>query len=417
MIYMHISRFNINLSLKKIFILLFSIVFKINRKNIFLQKIKLILKTKNIILTGQGRSALFYILKNIISKKKKEIIIAPYTLPEVIFCIKYSGGIPIFVDINIHTGLLNLKNLKKKINSKTAGIIITHLYSDLKEYKRLKKFIKNKNCYVIEDSAINFGAEYNNNFIGKDSDFVFFSFNLIKNLNLFYGGMIYARNNQKFLKIQKSLENLNKFPYQEFIKQFLLGITIYLLNKKLVYNFLSKYLFIWFEKKKINYFLKKIYPGKYSKRKNKTPINYSYDFPYYAARLGLEQLKDFKFQNKSRVKVAREYYKKLFKIDGVIVPKINSKFITSVFLEYPIIIKNNKKVELYKFLLSRGIYLRNHWYIDGSKYLKTKIQFKNADYLENNILCLPTNNKMSMQYISLICKEIKNFFQKIDNYK
>lgn len=412
MIYTHISRFSINLSLKKIFIFLFSIIFKINSKKIFLQKLKLILKTKNIILTSQGRSALFYILKSIISKKKGEIIIAPYTLPEVIFCIKYSGGTPIFVDINVETGLLNLENLKKKINSKTAGVIITHLYSDLKEYKRIKKFIKNKNCCVIEDSAINFGAEYNNNFIGKDSDFVFFSFNLIKNLNLFYGGMIYAKNNQKFLKIQKSVENLDKFPFKEFIKQFFLGITIYLLNKKLIYNFLSKYLFIWFEKRKINYFLKKIYPGKYSKKKNKTPINYSYDFPYYAARLGLEQIKDFKFQNKSRVKVAREYYKKLFKIDGIIVPKINYKFIISVFLEYPIIIKNNKKKELYKFLLTKGIYLRNHWYINSSKYLNTKIKFKNADYLENNILCLPTHNKISIQYINLVCEEIKNFFRK-----
>ena len=68
---MNISRFSINLSLKKIFIFLCSIIFKINCKKIFLQKLKSILRTNNIILTSQGRSALFYILKSIISKKKK----------------------------------------------------------------------------------------------------------------------------------------------------------------------------------------------------------------------------------------------------------------------------------------------------------------------------------------------------------
>ena len=45
-----------------------------------------------------------------------------------------------------------------------------------------------KSCYLIEDSAINFGSEYKNNFIVRLV--FFFSFNLIKNLNLFYGGDI-----------------------------------------------------------------------------------------------------------------------------------------------------------------------------------------------------------------------------------
>ena len=408
--YSHISRFSINLNLKKILIFLSSIIFKINCKKNFLLKLKSILKTNNIVLTSQGRAALFYILKSIISDKKREIIISPYTLPEVIFCIKYSGGTPILVDINIETGLLDLESLKKKINSKTAGVIITHLFSDLKNYKNIKKVVKMKSCYLIEDSAINFGSEYKNNFIGKDSDFVFFSFNLIKNLNLFYGGMIYAKDKYKLNKIIKSVENLNKFPLKELIKQFFLGTAIYLLNKKLIYNLISKNLFIWFEKRKLKYFLKKIYPGKYSKKKNKTPINYSYDFPFYSAKLGLEQLKDFKFENKSRIRIARKYYKKLFNIDGIIAPKINSKFLISVFLEYPIIVKNNKKVKLYQFLLSKGIYLRNHWYINSSKYLNTNIKFKNSEYLENNILCLPTHNKISIKYINLICDEINNFF-------
>ena len=408
--YSHISRFSINLNLKKILIFLSSIIFKINCKKNFLLKLKSILKTNNIVLTSQGRSALFYILKSIISDKKREIIISPYTLPEVIFCIKYSGGTPILVDINIETGLLDLESLKKKINSKTAGVIITHLFSDLKNYKNIKKVVKMKSCYLIEDSAINFGSEYKNNFIGKDSDFVFFSFNLIKNLNLFYGGMIYAKDKYKLNKIIKSVENLNKFPLKELIKQFFLGTAIYLLNKKLIYNLISKNLFIWFEKRKLKYFLKKIYPGKYSKKKNKTPINYSYDFPLYSAKLGLEQLKDFKFENKSRIRIARKYYKKLFNIDGIIAPKINSKFLISVFLEYPIIVKNNKKVKLYQFLLSKGIYLRNHWYINSSKYLNTNIKFKNSEYLENNILCLPTHNEISIKYINLICDEINNFF-------
>ena len=144
MIYSHISRFYINLSLKKIFIFLFSVLFKINKKKIFLNKLQKIFKTKNILLTSQGRTALYYILKNIISDKKREIIISPYTLPEVIYCIVYSGGLPVFVDINIKTGLIDLDKLKQNINSKTAGVIITHLYSDCENYEKIRKYIIKK---------------------------------------------------------------------------------------------------------------------------------------------------------------------------------------------------------------------------------------------------------------------------------
>ena len=410
MIYLHISRFSINLSLKKIFIFLWSIISRNNNKKNFLKKLKSILKTKNIILTSQGRSALYYILKNVILEKKREIIISPYTLPEVIFCIIYAGGLPIFVDINIKTGLIDLEKLQKKINNKTAGVIITHLYNDYYNYNKIVKFIKKKGSIVIEDSAINFGSQYDKKFVGKNSDYVFFSFNLIKNINLFYGGMIYAKNNRKFKEIKKNVKNLYSFPPGILFKQFFLGLIIYLLNIKLIYNLFSRILFVWFEKKNIKFFLEKIYPGKYSKKQKTIPKMYSYNFPDYAASLGLEQLKDYKSINKLRIKKVKEYQEKLSKINEIIIPRSKEKYQICVFLEYPIIIKDNKKKKLYNFLLSKGIYLRNYWYVNTAKYFKSKKNYLNSEYLENNILCLPTHSQISLKYINLICDEIENFY-------
>ena len=206
-----ISRFCINLSLKKLIILFYSIIFKKDNSKKFLLKIQKIFNNKNFILTGQGRNALFFILKNL-SNSKKEIIISPYTLPEVINCIFYAGYTPKFIDIDFKTGLLNFNSLKKKINKKTAGVIITHLYSDSKEYLKIKRYLKSKNCKIIEDMAISFGYKYKNKYIGFDSDYLFFSFNLIKNINLFYGGMIYAKNNSDFKKLKKNTSGLINFP-------------------------------------------------------------------------------------------------------------------------------------------------------------------------------------------------------------
>ena len=55
-----------------------------------------------ILFASQGRVALYDIVKLIISKTiKRNFFIAPYTLPEVIFAIRYAGGCVKYIDINI----------------------------------------------------------------------------------------------------------------------------------------------------------------------------------------------------------------------------------------------------------------------------------------------------------------------------
>ena len=73
-------------------------------------KLKSFLKTKNLILCSQGRVAAYNIFKVLIKKNKDQIIISPYTLPEVISAIIYAGGKPIYVDIDLKTGLPNSKS-------------------------------------------------------------------------------------------------------------------------------------------------------------------------------------------------------------------------------------------------------------------------------------------------------------------
>ena len=71
---------------------------------------------------------------------KNEIIISPYTLPEVINVIVNLNIKPIFVDLDIKTGLPKINDVKKII--KTIGVLITHLYSSEKILKNLN-FTKN----------------------------------------------------------------------------------------------------------------------------------------------------------------------------------------------------------------------------------------------------------------------------------
>ena len=79
------------------------------------------------------------------------------------------------MDIDQKTGLIDVTKLEQKINSNTAGVIITHLYSHNDDIKKFILKFKNK-ITIIEDAAINFGAKMNNQFLGTLADFGFLVF-------------------------------------------------------------------------------------------------------------------------------------------------------------------------------------------------------------------------------------------------
>ena len=118
-----------------------------NKKN-FPKYLKDFLKTENIALTSYGRSGLYEIIKIIIeNSNKKNFFISPYTIPAVIHAIKYAGGEVSYIDIDKKTGLIDIIKLERKIDSNSAAVLITHLYSQ-KEY--IKNFIsKFKNKITI----------------------------------------------------------------------------------------------------------------------------------------------------------------------------------------------------------------------------------------------------------------------------
>ena len=138
-------------------------------------------------------------------KQKKNFFIAPFTIPEVIYAIKYAGGNVVFIDLDRNTGLIDLKKLENKIDNNSAGVIITHLYSNKVNIK--KNFISKfeGKIKIIEDAAINFGAKIDNKFLGTLADYGFFSFNLVKNLNALNGGATYIKNKDEFLELKKNL--------------------------------------------------------------------------------------------------------------------------------------------------------------------------------------------------------------------
>ena len=394
------SRFYIDLNFKDIFLCIFGS----NKKTLFLNKIKKTLNSNNLIFYHQARVGLF-ILLNFLKKKnpdKKTVILSPYTLTEVINSIKYTGCNIKFIDIDIKTGLPNLKALRSLNSKKYLCLILTNLFTKKKGYNELLSYCKKKKIKTINDNAINLFLK-KNSFFGSESDFSLFSFNYQKNLSSILGGMIYFKKKRDYLKMKKISDQTNSQLGDIAILKKLLFLKIinFFFCNNIIYNFftfkiLKSLMF------KNTFFTKLIYPNYKKNLNSNITKNYFLSFTDKFSYFGLKSLKNLKHDDNYRKKISKTYskiFKKYKYIDDI------GKDSLSVFLEYPIKVKSEIKDKLYKFLLDKGFEVRIFWYTNNSKSKK----FKSSHELEKEIICFPTHKKISKNYLVKLDKLLNEF--------
>jgi dTDP-4-amino-4,6-dideoxygalactose transaminase len=402
------TRIYLQTTVKSYLIIFFSFFFR-NLKVSFLSILKKKFKKKNILLVSQGRVGLYLICKNILLKnnsKKNEFIISPYTLPEVLNAIRYAGGKVKFVDIDINTGLPCIKETLKALNKNTAAIIITHLYANKESIKNFFKIFRKQ--ILVEDCAINFGAKISQKYLGFLADYSFFSFGTMKNICLFNGGLIYSKKEGDYKRIIKLENELIYFPKITILKKICLALIIDIVYNKFIFNLFSFYILKLFIKINFIPILKFIYPGLYPLFPKKIPINYKYKFfePLNSIGKNILSLEDKNIL--IRKKNVQLYQKYLIKNNKILIFNFSKNLEENVFLEFPIIIKNTNNKKINDLFLSNGYDLRIKWYLNSSKFIKNSRKFPRSDYIENHIICLPTNPNFKEHDIIKISNLINN---------
>ena len=115
-----------------------------------------------------------------------------------------------WLDVDLNTANICLKDLESKLNEKTKVIYIVHWGGTPVDLDKLDTILCNYETkygfkpIVVEDCAHSFGAEYNNNKIGNNKNICVFSLQAIKHLTTGDGGII-TLPNQKLYKRAKLL--------------------------------------------------------------------------------------------------------------------------------------------------------------------------------------------------------------------
>ena len=167
--------------------------------------------TKHAIGVANGLDALTLIIRAYkemgVMEEGDEIIVPSNTYIASILAISENSLVPVLVEPDINTYLLDPSNIEKKITSKTKAIMPVHLYGQTCEMDDINTIAKKHNLKVIEDSAQSHGVHYKEKRSGNLGDVSGFSFYPGKNLGALGDGGAVTTNDEKLAETIKALAN------------------------------------------------------------------------------------------------------------------------------------------------------------------------------------------------------------------
>jgi len=370
-------------------------------------------KTENILCLNRGRIGAYLAVKASINKKKKKIIMSPFTIFDVVNMVLCAGGVPVFSDVEKKSITINLENIKKVYDDDVAAILITHTHLINSDIEKISNFAREKNILLIEDCAISFGTNKNGKLIGTIGDISFFSFGVFKFISSLNGGMILAKNNEIFRKIYKEHESFNSIDYKMIFKNYFKSLFISISTNNIIFKYFSSLIIKFgyinniklinnFSKNDPNPYLQKQLLISYKKRISNSQC----------ARI-LNQLPFYYNDFNKRIRNAELYYNNLKDINEIMIPEFEESECNG-WINFPILYKNRDSLLKYLFLNNRDIAM--YYYRDCNQ-LNIFKEFKNND-LKNiadvvkEIIILPTYPKYQEQQILMNIKIIRQYFRK-----
>lgn len=216
---------------------------KLNRKNLkaipqwFLNnpktralqdKLNFCFPNKKIIFTDMGRTA-FQIIIEKLNLRNSAMLFPAYTCDIFYPILKKYNISPVFIDADLETFNIDIKNLYKKISPTVNSILIPHIYGLANDMEKIKSFAKTYNLKIIEDCAHSFivpcklssKLEIENACLGNFGNAALFS--LYKIFPCFRGGMLVCPKDwdvnlsETYFSPRDFISFLNCFPVCSFM--------------------------------------------------------------------------------------------------------------------------------------------------------------------------------------------------------
>lgn len=156
----------------------------------FEKKYAQLMGAKECLATASGTTALQTSMAVLGVDAGDEVLVSPYTFIATYNAIFSHKALPVFVDSDPETFLVDPKKISERISDRTVAIVPVHIYGLPVDMDGVNKAAKQHNLKVIEDACQAWLAEYRGKRVGSLGDLGCFSFQNSKHLASGEGGAI-----------------------------------------------------------------------------------------------------------------------------------------------------------------------------------------------------------------------------------
>lgn len=280
--------------------------------------------------TSYGRMAFYYILKALELPEGSEIIFPALTFWVIPAMAKAAGLKPVFIDIKPDTYNMDPGKIEGAISDKTRAIVPTHVYGHPCEMDEIMEIANRHDLIVIEDCAHAMGSTYKRRKVGTFGKAAFSSFQSLKSINCFGGGVAMTSDPEIDRKVREMSYN-EPFPSKSalFKKIFMSYLETKLLGPKAF--FFSGYPILYAYSLSGDYNRATIKTWEKIRPLSPVPKGYSKRFTNIQAKFGIRGLEMLEHYNDLCRTNAREYDNALKDIPAIMLPRIIPDSVTNYY--------------------------------------------------------------------------------------
>jgi len=145
---------------------------------------------------NSGTAALHVAYLSIL-KPGDEVIVPDFTFMSTASTVVFSGGRPVFADIDGETLTIDPEDVNEKVTPKTRAIAPVHLFGNAADMKALREIAEDHNLYLVSDAAQAHGTRIDGEDVGSLDHINCYSFYPTKTITTGEGGMV-TTNDEEF---------------------------------------------------------------------------------------------------------------------------------------------------------------------------------------------------------------------------
>ena len=147
---------------------------------------------------ANGTSALLAALHAVDVGPKDEVIVGPYTFIATVNAILGHYALPVFVDSDPESAMIDATKIEAAITPRTRCIVPIHLGGNMADMDRIVEISKRRKVAVVEDACQAIGSEWRGHKAATLGDLGCYSFHKLKNLSGGEAGAVVSNNEALF---------------------------------------------------------------------------------------------------------------------------------------------------------------------------------------------------------------------------